>query len=223
MDMKKRLSTEEIAQVDTWIRQRGFVYDDVRVEILDHVLSAMEDLMTVDEHLSLQQAYNQVRASFGVFGFSTLEEAFIHSTEKRIWRKVAEQLLNFIKPKGALHSLSIVLFLLAMQMTLGTYAVSAFPLVLSLAFILGRIHIYRREKQLQKQLSFRMSLGTLVLTLPLTTQLFIWLPKIESASGYSWLIPLIASLFCLLDWAQWQVLQAELHKHRQLCQKIGLV
>gem|GEM_PF-6298383 len=220
--MKKRLSTEEVAQVDAWIRQRGFVYDDVRVEILDHVLSAMEDLMTIDEHLSLQQAYSQVRASFGIFGFSTLEEAFIHSTEKRLWRKVAEQLLNFIKPKGVLHSLGLVLFLVAMQITLGGYAVSAFPLVLSLAFILGRIHIYRREKHLQKLLSFRMSLGTLALTLPITTQMYIWLPKIEIASGNSWLIPLIASVICLLDWAQWRVLQAELDKHRQLCQKIGL-
>lgn len=218
--MKKQFNSTEIAQVDSWIKQRGYVYEDVRVEILDHVLSAMQDLMTNNAQLSLQQAYDQVHASFGIFGFSTLEESFIRSTEKRIWRKVAEQLLSFIKPKGVLFSLSLILLLVAMYTTLGSYAVAIFPLLLSLTFIVGRIRIYRREKQLQKQLSFRMSLGTLVLTLPITTQIFVWLP--EFASGYGWLVPLIASLFCLLEWAQWQVLQAELDKHRQLCQKIGL-
>lgn len=85
MDIKKQLTSAEVAQVDAWIRQRGFTFEDVRLEIPDHVICAMEERMNNNPNLSTDQAYKQVHASFGVFGFSTLEDAFINSTQRRIY------------------------------------------------------------------------------------------------------------------------------------------
>lgn len=215
MDMKKHLSNEEVAQVDAWIRQRGFTFEDVRVEILDHVVCAMEDLLKDNPEINLEQAFNKVHASFGVFGFSTMEEALCTSIEKRIRRQLMRQLLSFLKPSGFLLTFSLVLLLITLYQLGSVYLMLSIPLTTTVFFLASRLLIYKNEKSLREHLSFRMAMSYTYFTLPAAFYLLVWLPKLEATFGLQFLSLALATVLVLLEWAQWLVLKAELENYRQ--------
>lgn len=217
--MRRQLQNQEVAQIAEWIEKRGFSYEDVRLEILDHVVCAMEDLMTEQPKLSLDEAYQQVHQSFGIFGFSTLEDAFIKSTEKRIFRAFFQELLRLLKPKGLLFTSSFLLSIATIYTLAGNAFVVYIPLLVSLFFITKRIGIYKREKSLRRMLSFRMALSPTAFTLFWSIYLNIWFSKIET-SDYPWLWPGVVALFGLIEWAQWQVTLNELDRTKRLQSKL---
>ncbi len=219
MDMKKQLTTAEVAQVDAWIRQRGFTFEDVRLEILDHVLCAMEERMANDPNLSTAQAYKQVHASFGVFGFSTLEDAYIKSTEKRIYQSFFRQLLGLVQPRGLFISLSAVLFSFTTHVLLGNEYVVWIPLLVAVFFMWQRIRIYYTHKELRKLLAFRMALAPIFFSFTLSMYIPFWHAEIDLLQN-NLLWPLCTTFLSLIEWAQWQVLQAELDKNSQLQLKL---
>lgn len=217
--MRRQLQNQEVAQIAEWIEKRGFSYEDVRLEILDHVVCAMEDLMTEQPKLSLAEAYQQVHQSFGIFGFSTLEDAFIKSTEKRIFKAFLQELLGLLKPKSILFTLSVSLSIATIYTLAGNAFVVYIPLIVSLFFIAKRIGIYKREKSLRRMLSFRMALSPTAFTLFWSIYLNIWFSKIET-SDYPWLWPGVVALFGLIEWAQWQVTLNELDRTKRLQSKL---
>lgn len=217
--MKKQLTSEEVAQVDVWIKQRGFTFEDVRLEILDHVVCAMEERMTNDPHLSIAQAYKQVHASFGVFGFSTLEDAFINSTQRRIYSSFYQHLLGLIQPKGLLISLSALLFSATLYVVLGNAYLVWVPLMVTLFFMLQRFRIYLKQKELRNLLAFRMALAPILLYFSLALYMPFWHGEIEILHNAP-LWPFCVTILGLLEWAQWQVLQAELDKISKLHLKL---
>ena len=217
--MRRQLQNQEVAQIAEWIEKRGFSYEDVRLEILDHVVCAMEDLMTEQPKLSLAEAYQQVHQSFGIFGFSTLEDAFIKSTEKRIFKAFLQELLGLLKPKSILFTLSVSLSIATIYTLAGNAFVVYIPLIVSLFFIAKRIGIYKREKPLRRMLSFRLALSPTAFTLFWSMYLNIWFDKVET-SDYPWLWPGMVALFGLIEWAQWQVTLSELERTKRLQSKL---
>lgn len=217
--MKKQLTSEEVAQVDIWIRQRGFTFEDVRLEILDHVICSMEEHMTNDPSLSTAQAYKQVHASFGVFGFSTLEDAYIKSTERRIYQSFLRQLLGLVQPRGLFISLSAVLLSLTTHVLLGNVFVVWIPLLVALFFMCQRIRICYTHKELRKLLAFRMALAPIFFSFTLSMYIPFWHAEIDLLQN-NLLWPLCTTCLGLIEWAQWQVLQAEIDKNSQLQLKL---
>lgn len=80
-----KLSKDQIEQLKKLISYKGYPEIDVQYEILDHVACKVEELMENNPKLSLPDAFQKVHASFGVFGFSTLEESYKKMIEKRLW------------------------------------------------------------------------------------------------------------------------------------------
>ncbi|EKB49653.1 hypothetical protein [Cecembia lonarensis] len=80
-----KLNKAQIEQLKKLISYKGYPEIDVQYEILDHVACKVEVLMEENPKLSLPDAFQKVHASFGVFGFSTLEESYKKMIEKRLW------------------------------------------------------------------------------------------------------------------------------------------
>lgn len=80
-----KLSKDQITQLKKLISYKGYPEIDVQYEILDHVACKVEDLMEENPKLSLPDAFQKVHASFGIFGFSELEESYKKMIEKRLW------------------------------------------------------------------------------------------------------------------------------------------
>lgn len=80
-----KLTKDQIEQLKKLISYKGYPQIDVQYEILDHVACNVEDLMEENPKLSLPDAFQKVHASFGIFGFSELEESYKKMIEKRLW------------------------------------------------------------------------------------------------------------------------------------------
>lgn len=80
-----KLNNEQIEQLKKLISYKGYPEIDVQYEILDHVACKVEDLMSENPKLNVPDAFQKVHASFGIFGFSTLEESYKKMIEKRLW------------------------------------------------------------------------------------------------------------------------------------------
>lgn len=80
-----KLTKDQIEQLKKLISYKGYPEVDVQYEILDHVACKVEELIEENPKLSLPDAFQKVHASFGIFGFSELEESYKKMIEKRLW------------------------------------------------------------------------------------------------------------------------------------------
>jgi hypothetical protein len=80
-----KLTKDQIKQLKKLISYKGYPEIDVQYEILDHVACKVEELMEQNPKMSLPDAFQKVHASFGIFGFSELEESYKKMIQKRLW------------------------------------------------------------------------------------------------------------------------------------------
>ncbi len=80
-----KLTKAQIEQLKKLISYKGYPEIDVQYEILDHVACKIEELMEQDPKVTLEAAFAKVHASFGIFGFSELEESYKKMIRKRLW------------------------------------------------------------------------------------------------------------------------------------------
>jgi len=155
-----KLTSNQIAQIKSWISKRGFTHTDVQYEIIDHVASAIEDKMEEKPELSLEEAFSEVHKSFGVFGFQTFEESIANRLNKELlysyWSSCKEILLSskIIIP----ILIFIIITLISQQLH---YYFDKFILSSLLGFcIITLIYIFtvrRSKKHLKSYLSFKMA------------------------------------------------------------------
>lgn len=107
-----KLTQDQIAEIKQFINSRGFTHIEVEMEILDHVASAVETKLEQNPKKSITQAIQEVHASFGVFGFSKVEDAFRLSFSKK-FRKIQHSILNqyFLSYKSGITLLTFILSL----------------------------------------------------------------------------------------------------------------
>lgn len=82
-----KLSSAQLIAVKSFIQSRGIKYIDVQTEIVDHVASAIEEKMDGNALLKFEDALKQTHASFGIFGFGSMEDAIIKGMNNR-FRKI---------------------------------------------------------------------------------------------------------------------------------------
>ncbi|MEO6521512.1 MAG: hypothetical protein ABIN91_07540 [Mucilaginibacter sp.] len=81
-----KLTADQITEIKAFISKRGFTYPDVQLEIIDHVASRVEELMSNDHTLTLHQAISITHGEFGIMGFSVFEDSMISSLQKRFFK-----------------------------------------------------------------------------------------------------------------------------------------
>ena len=87
------LSNEEIDRLNQFCLEHYVGYYDVRLELVDHLASSIEDRMEKDPQLSFEIALEKVYQQFGYEGFSGVVEA----KEKEMNTVYAEQLMSLYK------------------------------------------------------------------------------------------------------------------------------
>lgn len=80
-----KLTKDQIEQLKKLISYKGYPKIDVQYEILDHVACKVEELVEANPKLNLPDAFQKVHASFGIFGFSELEESYKKMISQRLW------------------------------------------------------------------------------------------------------------------------------------------
>ncbi len=91
--IEQKLTTQEIQSIFDFTTKKYIKYYDVQLELVDHIANRIETMRAENQNLSFENALQQVYKSFGVFGFTKVQEQ--KSLElQRYWRK---RVWTFIK------------------------------------------------------------------------------------------------------------------------------
>lgn len=85
------LLVADINEIKAFISKRGFTEPDLQMEIIDHMACRVEELMTANALLSLNEAIGLAHSEFGIMGFSVFEDAMRAALQKRYWKVFKKQ------------------------------------------------------------------------------------------------------------------------------------
>lgn len=88
----KELTTEQIQRIDDFCEQWGVNYYDVKMELVDHISTTIENLMTNNSQLTFDDAFIEARRSFGEIGFDQI----VRQKENAISRNGRKQQLQYL-------------------------------------------------------------------------------------------------------------------------------
>ena len=93
-----KLTNEQLRKLITFIEKRGFHDPGVIVEILDHFACKVEEQLTIEPQLTIDEAIYKAHRSFGTLGFQPLVATYYESTRKKFkalyWREWKKALAN---------------------------------------------------------------------------------------------------------------------------------
>lgn len=84
-----KLTPQQLEYIRSFISKRGFTALDLQMEIIDHVACRAEDILTENPAVSFEEAVTRTHREFGVFRFSTLEEAMTKSLSRKYRNQLA--------------------------------------------------------------------------------------------------------------------------------------
>ena len=91
-----KLTKPQIEQLKKLISKKGYPEIDVQYEILDHVACKVETMLGENPKLNIEEAFQKVHASFGIFGFSELEESYKKVIETRMIKYFQKELISTV-------------------------------------------------------------------------------------------------------------------------------
>ncbi|WP_100629787.1 hypothetical protein [Algoriphagus formosus] len=146
-----KLTKEQIDLLKKMISKKGYVHIDVQYEILDHVACKIEELLEKRPTLSLEDAFRKVHSSFGIFGFSTLEESYTKSIQARVKKYFLQEMSAFLSSYRILYPILLGLLIYQVSVILNdpkawVLILSGFLILTSLAFIGSYWPKYQRLK-----------------------------------------------------------------------------
>ena len=75
-----KLSKEKIQYIDTYLKQSGVTYWDVRAELLDHYVMGIEQTMT-EKRIGFEEALNEITIAFG----NTKRNRYVFNVNNTKW------------------------------------------------------------------------------------------------------------------------------------------
>jgi hypothetical protein len=94
------LSKEQIDQLFKFTEKKYVRWYDLQVEIVDHLATKIEELITKEPALSFESALQRVYTGFGIFGFAMIvreKERALEISTRRIWWKAVGQFFTWPK------------------------------------------------------------------------------------------------------------------------------
>ena len=92
--MENKLNKEQIAYVSQWIKARGVTYYDVKMEMVDHLVLEIEELMDSDK-LQFYAAKKKAFSIYKRFHFMNIEEEKEKLLQKQSWKEFKRELKGF--------------------------------------------------------------------------------------------------------------------------------
>lgn len=111
----KTLTTAQIQSIYDFTAKKYIKYYDVQLELVDHIANRIEELQAEDSKLSFEQAMQSVYKSFGVYGFTKVQEQKMFERQSYWKRQIWSYVKSYFKlPKVLITlmlSLSIFMFM----------------------------------------------------------------------------------------------------------------
>ena len=97
MNERVTLNDEQIAHLFKFVQAKRVRYKDVQVEIVDHLASGIEDMMTDDAQLTFLEGLNEIYSKFPITGFAVMVGERTDAMMKYWRRQYAKILIGYFK------------------------------------------------------------------------------------------------------------------------------
>jgi len=158
------LTPDQITQIKAFISKRGFTYPDVQLEIIDHVASRVEELMTENSTLTLDKAISITHGEFGIMGFSVFEDSMIQNLQKKFFRLFIKIFISYFHWKYIPLMAAAVYIIDKLYIAINNpgYFVAGVFVALLITLTVTGITYEARYKKYNKMLTMRMGNSYLV-------------------------------------------------------------
>lgn len=92
-----QLSPDQIQSLDTYFRNCGIEWYDVRLELIDHFANILETQLEKEPHLDFKEAIVAIHKSFGINGFKNLLATKTKVVEKQFYKSAFKYFISFFK------------------------------------------------------------------------------------------------------------------------------
>lgn len=149
---KRELTQAQLQEIYALCKRKDIQYLELRMELVDHIASRIEDIWQEQPELSFKDAFHKVYKSFGIFGLSEIAEEHEKLVAKRFYRKVWVEFKSWIKPPKliAFASLLFVFFVVMKylpQISLGLVQANMLFALITLSLM------FWKRRQLSKKLA----------------------------------------------------------------------
>jgi len=111
MYMRRELTLQEIDSLFQLIQKKGVKPLDVQIELVDHLASDIEDILSQNEAISFRTALEQSSTKFGRWGFDYFLQRAEASVYKRQSRLIWQAFSSFFRWPKALFTVILTLIL----------------------------------------------------------------------------------------------------------------
>jgi hypothetical protein len=101
------LTSDQIQSIFDFTEQKYIKYYDVQLELVDHIANRIEEMQAEDPNLSFEQAMQTVYKSFGIYGFTKVQERKMFERQS-YWKR---QIWSYVKSYFKLPKIIIMMIL----------------------------------------------------------------------------------------------------------------
>ncbi|MES2278347.1 MAG: hypothetical protein V4592_20110 [Bacteroidota bacterium] len=161
-----KLSKEQISRIREFISKRGFTQYDLQLEIIDHVACKVEELMTADSSLSIDDAISLAHGQFGPMGFSVFEDAMRQSLQKRYWKLFRQTAMAYLNWKylPLIGGLIYLVYWISLSISNPQIVFFCSWGLLMISMIIYGILNYRKQRRYRSMLTMQMGNTTIITT-----------------------------------------------------------
>lgn len=161
---ERKLTKEEIGVLLKYIAGKGFKHHDIQLEILDHFACKVEEILSLDKTMPLEAAMDEAHSSFGVMGFSVIEDSYkkklgieFFKEIPKVWIEISQGFLGFLLLMGMLG------FLLFLFSPFYVEYANIVRIGLGVTFIIISLVLLSRYKPISKNYFIYSNMGTQIL------------------------------------------------------------
>ncbi len=85
-----KLTTQQLAEIKTFIKKKGYPEPDIQMELLDHLACGIEERM--ETGIPFEKAFRETYNNFGIFGFSDFVEGITKGHQRTVWFQIKSYL-----------------------------------------------------------------------------------------------------------------------------------
>lgn len=147
----KTLTAKQLEKIETFLEKKDVIYLDLKMELLDHISSSIENQWEKNPNLSFDKAFHNEYKNFGIHGFSEVITNREQDLNKYYWKSIGKHMLGWFKIPQIFFT--ILLFYVVFQLMNSEYNILVRNSAVILYFWAGIIQIsfYYISKEIKKK------------------------------------------------------------------------
>lgn len=147
-----QLSQKQLAHIFDFCKKWDIHYVDLRMELVDHIATRIEEIQEEDPSLSFKEAFHRVYKSFGIFGLTDVAAEHQKIVNRRYWKQIGDEFRRWVRIPQVVATVALTLGLFFFLQSYSNL-LSELWIALTVGFVIASIVMWVRMAQLSKRMN----------------------------------------------------------------------